>query len=109
MKTEQPILVTTITAKDKFSKGILVFSNGYLATEGSKPLGVSQTSAEANDLIPLTVQGIALVAIDRAVTVGEKLQAMDDGYATPYGAGEIVGYSLDAGSNAGDLVRVLLV
>ena len=109
MKTEQPILVTTVTAKDKFGKGILVFSNGYLATEGSKPLGVSQTSAEANDLIPLTVQGIALVQIALPVTVGEKLQAIDDGYVAPYSGGEIVGYSLDAGSNTGDLVRVLLV
>ena len=109
MKTEQPILVTTVTAKDKFGKGILVFSNGFLATEGSKPLGVSQTSAEANDLIPLTVQGIALVQIALPVTVGEKLQTIDDGYVAPYAGGEIVGYSLDAGSNAGDLVRVLLV
>ncbi len=109
MKTEQPILITTITAKDKFEKGILIFSNGYIATEGSKPLGVSQTSAEANDLIPLTVQGIALVQIAFPVAVGEKLQAMDDGYAAPYSGGEIVGYSLDAASNTGDLVRVLLV
>lgn len=109
MKTEQPILITTITAKESFPKGRCIGANGYMSVEGDKPLGISHLSADFNELIPLIVQGIALVAIDRAVTVGEKLQVMDDGYATPYNAGEILGYSLDAGSNYGDLIRVLLV
>lgn len=109
MKTEQPILVSSIVAKEEFPKGRCITFAGYMCTEGSKQFGVSQTSGSANELIPLTVQGIALCQIGMSVTAGAKLQVMDDGYVSPYSDGEIIGYAMDAASNVGDLVRVLLV
>ena len=49
------------------------------------------------------------INVETDVTVGQKLQSADDGYLFPYVDGEIVGYSLDASSTVGSLVRVLLV
>lgn len=108
MKTEQPILITSIDAKESFPKYRFISFNGYLSAEGTKPLGVAQVDADANDLVPIIVQGIAIVVSSDYIAAGSKVKVMDDGYAADYDGGEVAGYALDTSTGPSQLIRILL-
>jgi len=108
MKTEQPILITSIVAKESFPKYRFISFNGYLSAEGTKPFGVSQTEADVNEFVPIVTQGIAVVSAADYIDVGSKVKVMDDGYAADYDGGEVAGYALDQSAGPGQLIRILL-
>lgn len=108
MLTEQPILITSIKAGDAITKNRFIDFNGQLCSEGLKPLGISNADTNLNNMLPVVVQGIALVTTLDAIGKGSAVQSADDGYAMPHSGGIIAGYSLDASTSAGQLIRVLL-
>ncbi len=109
MKTEQPILITTLTTTTAINKNLFITYDGTLCAAGAKALGVSNADTVANDELPVMAEGIALVLSGAAVTVGDAIEADAVAKAIPYSAGEINGYALDAASGADELIRIKLV
>ncbi|HMN49559.1 MAG TPA: DUF2190 family protein [Ignavibacteriaceae bacterium] len=110
MKTIQPILITSVTAGVDLSTATNLFIgfNGSLCANGAKPLGVLNASTNIGEQAPVIAKGIAMVLSGAAVSAGAKVQSDATGKAITYAAGEVAGFSLDAASGAGELIRVLL-
>ncbi len=110
MLTEQPILITSI--KCIVSGGIVKnrfinFFGGY-GTAERKSLGVANADTNENEMIPVTVQGIAVVLSGGPIGIGDPVQTFDNGTATNLDTGPLEGYALDSASGANELIRVLL-
>ncbi len=111
MKTEQPILITSIKAAADFSnsKNIFIGFNGNTCGNGAKALGVLNANTALDEYAPLTTLGIALILSGAAVSLGDKLQSNASGKAITFASGEANGYALDAATGADELIRVKLV
>ena len=137
MKTEQPVLITSIKAAVNIVKNYLIGFDGNLCSANTKPLGVSNANANSGEQLPLTCKGIALVYSYQAITQGAALVCQTGGkvapaanfnVVVPNGSTQvnsnaaqptltlsgsvlpqtIVGYALDSASGADELIRVLL-
>jgi len=108
MKTEQPILITSITAIEDLSKNVFVDFFGSKSTGTDKSLGVCNADTSTGEQAPVVCRGIALVKTSAAISVGAQVLC-NNGLASPTGVGPAEGYALDAASGAGELIRVLLV
>jgi hypothetical protein len=110
MKTEQITLITSITAAADLStsKNLFIGFDGNLNTSGAKSLGVLNENISIGEQAPVAVSGIALVKSGAAITVGSRVQADASGKAVTLTAGQLSGYTLDAASDADELIRVLL-
>jgi Uncharacterized conserved protein (DUF2190) len=113
MKTEQPILITSITASGDagatISKNLLIGFTGAILSNGAKQLGVCNADTYVGEQMPVMVTGIALIKSYAAITLGAALMCGDEGKVSPKDAGgELVGYALDAANGADELIRVLL-
>jgi hypothetical protein len=137
MKTEQPILITSIKAAVNISKNYLVGFDGNICANNAKPLGVSNADTSTDEQLPLVCNGIALVYSYQALSQGDPLVChtgkvntadslavgipvdstpvlSDAAQPTLSITGSIlpqviVGYALDDASGADVLIRVLLV
>jgi hypothetical protein len=111
MKTEQPILITSIKANQDFtnSKNIFLWFDGNACSNGAKALGVLNANTAQYEQAPVIVSGIALVLSGAAVSLGAKLQSNASGKAITFASGEANGYALDAASGADELIRVKLI
>ena len=111
MKTEQPILITSVKAAADFSntKSIFIGFDGNTCGNGSKALGVLNANSALNEQAPVTTSGIALVLSGAAVALGAKLQSNASGKAITFSSGEANGYALDVASGADELIRVKLI
>jgi hypothetical protein len=111
MKTEQPILITSIKASADLSssKNLFIGFDGNICGNGAKALGVLNADSDQNEQAPLTASGIALVFSGAAVSLGAKLQSNASGKAITFSSGETNGYALDAAIGADELIRVKLV
>jgi len=111
MKTEQPVLITSIKAAADFSnsKNIFIGFDGNTCGNGAKALGVLNANSAQNEQAPLMSIGIALVLSGAAVVLGAKLQSNASGKAITYASGEANGYALDAATGADELIRVKLI
>lgn len=114
MKTEQPILVTSITAdadNDGFviSKNLLVGFDGRVLGNSAKQLGVCYADTVKGEQMPVIASGIALVKAANVVTKGVAVMCYDEGrisnWVTP---AAVIGYALDAATGYDDVIRVLL-
>lgn len=137
MKTEQPLLITSIKASADLSKNHFVGFDGNLPVANSKPLGVVNADTGAGNMCPVVVSGIALVKTASAVQRGSAVATDASGRAVPVlnftvsipqgltpvqstssfpslliNGGmlpqSVAGYALDASSGADELIRVLL-
>lgn len=108
MKTEQPILITSILAADDLAKNTFIDFFGYTANGSAKCLGVCNADTSTDEQAPVTVKGIALVKTSVAFVIGDAIKVDGSGLATVIGVGPIEGYALDAASGANELIRVLL-
>ena len=108
MKTEQPILITSIKAAVDIPKNVFVSLSGNIADATHLPIGVSNDSAIAGDMIPVAVIGIALVQTGATpVTALSPVTSDANGLAIPSTDASLTrGIALDAGENS--LIRVLL-
>ena len=137
MKTEQPILITSIEAAADIPKNRIVGFDGNFAPIEGKALGVSNADASQGEQMSVVCVGIALIQSAGAIPKGEAVSCTADGKAMaasdlsvsiPSGATPvtsdaaqptlelsgsqlpeyIVGYTLDEASGADELVRVKL-
>ena len=108
MKTEQPILVTSIKAPANTAKNLFIGFNGAICAANTKALGVSADDALIGEQLPVTVKGIAIVKVGQALTQGVKVTSDSLGRAVPYITGDYTGNALDSASSD-EFVRVLLV
>lgn len=110
MKTEQPILITSITAKGDLSgkQNLFIDFDGDVCGNGLKPLGALNANTNLGEEAPVVCQGITLVYSGALVSRGDKIQSNVAGKAITYSAGAVAGYALDAASGADELIRVLL-
>ena len=110
MKTEQPILITSITAAADLSasKNLFIAFDGTLCGNGAKALGVLNADTDNTEEAPVMCQGIALVKSGAAVSSGDKIQSNANSKAITFSSGAVNGYALDAATGADELIRVLL-
>lgn len=108
MKTEQPILVTTVKAAAELTKNYFVAFDGTVATASAKALGVCNADSALNEQAPITCRGIAVVKTSAAISLGAPVYSDASGLAASSGT-YIEGYALDAASGSDELIRVLLV
>ena len=111
MKTEQPILITTIQAAADFSdsKNIFIGFDGDTCGNGAKALGVLNANTDQDEQAPILSIGIALVLSGAALSAGAKIQSDASGKAITFSSGEANGYALDTASGADELIRVKLI
>ena len=110
MKTEQPVLITSIEAAVDLSgsQNLFIGLDGDLCGNGSKPLGVLNANTDSGEEAPVMCVGIALVYSGAAVSQGDKVQSNGSSKAITYSSGAVAGYALDTASGADELIRVLL-
>ncbi len=98
MKTEQPILITSITAPADLSdkKNLFIGFDGNVCGNGAKALGVLNANTNIGNQAPVMTNGIALTYSGAAINQGAKVQSDANGKAITFSAGELNGYSLDA-------------
>jgi len=110
MKTEQPILITSITAAVDLSSSKNLFINfaGNICGIGAKPLGVLNANTNIGEAAPVTCSGIALVYSNAAISQGDKIQSAANGKAQTFVVGEASGFALDSAGGADELIRVKL-
>lgn len=109
MKTEQPILITSIVAAANLSKNLFIGFNGALPASDVKTLGVVNADSDSGENAPVMVLGIALVYSNAAITQGAAVTTHSNGKAKPISGSEIInGYALDSASGPDELIRVLL-
>jgi hypothetical protein len=110
MKTEQPILITSI--KCALNTGIekhrFVGFDGNYGADGYKSLGVCNADTSVDEMIPVVAKGIAIVKTAGAISLGAAVKSFDDGLATAWDAGPVEGYAMDAASGSDELIRILL-
>ena len=110
MKTEQPILITSIKAAADFSdsNNIFIGFDGNICGNGAKALGVLSANTDQDEQAPITVLGIKLVLSGAAVSSGAKIQSDASGKAITFSSGESNGFAMDEASGADELIRVRL-
>jgi predicted RecA/RadA family phage recombinase len=112
MKTEQPILISSIKATADIAKNLCVNKNGGLG-EGTEPFfGVCNADTSAGEEAPVMLSGIALCVTDMAIPKGSMVAASDDGLVTlksdtALGA-DYIGTALDEATEALQTIRVLI-
>ena len=111
MKTEQPILITSITAPADLStkKNLFIGFDGNVCGNGEKALGVLNANTNTGNQAPVMAIGIAIVISGAAVNQKAKVQSDANGKAITFAAGEVNGYALDAAAGADEFIRIRLV
>ena len=111
MQTEQPILITSITAPADLStkKNLFIGFDGNVCGNGEKALGVLNANTNTGNQAPVMAIGIAIVISGAAVNQKAKVQSDANGKAITFAAGEVNGYTLDAAASADEFIRVRLV
>ena len=110
MKTEQPILITSIQAKSDLSasKNLLIGFDGDICGAASKCLGVLNANTNVGEEAPVVAQGIALVKSGAAIAEGAQVECDAAGKVVTKSLGVTIGYALDTANGADELIRVLL-
>ena len=108
MKTEQPILITSITAVANTAKNLFINFTGAICAANAKALGVSADDTLLGEQLPVTAKGIAIVKSGAPIAQGAKISSDASGQAVTYTTGDYNGYALDSAAT-GELVRILLV
>lgn len=110
MKTEQPILITSLLCKESggVMKNRFIDFNGSYCSDTVKSFGVCNADTNNLEMIPITAKGIAVVITGGAIPQGSPVQAFDEGVAVLKSSGPLEGYAVDASSGSGQLIRILL-
>ena len=108
MKTEQPILITSIKAQTDIPANVFVSLTGNISDGTKLPIGVSNDSVIAGDMTPVAVNGIVLLKTGSTpVTALSPVTSDANGYAIPSADATLTrGIALDDGTDS--LIQVLL-
>lgn len=109
MQTEQPILITSITAAGAdLSRLRFVGFDGAVATAAAAALGVCNADTLLGNQAPVGVIGVFLVEAGGAISAGGDIEVGAGGKAVAFSAGKVVAQAFDAAAADGDVIRVLL-
>ena len=106
MKTQQPILTTSVIAAVDLTRRRFVGFDGNPCAAGARPLGVVEADTEAGGVAPANVLGILAVEAGAAVAVGADVQSDASGRAMTKTTGVLAGVAMDAATAAGDIIRI---
>lgn len=107
MKTQQPILTTSVITPLGLTQRRFVGFDGNPCAVGVKALGVAEADTDPDGVAPVTVLGAILVEAGAAIAAGAEVQADATGRAITKAAGVGNGYAWDAATAAGDLIRIV--
>ncbi|HQR97580.1 MULTISPECIES: capsid cement protein [unclassified Polaromonas] len=107
MKTEQPILTTSIPATAALTARRFVTTVGAVPAAGAKVLGVANAGYDAGEQAGVGVLGIFLVEAGAAVAADANVETDVSGRAITLAAGVDCGRAMDAASAAGQFIRVV--
>jgi hypothetical protein len=109
MKTEQPILITSIKAVSEVDKHRFITAGGTQGTDEFYPLGVSNAATSIGEEIPVICYGIVLVETGAALAYSQDVMSDTEGKAIPSTNGNLTrGVALEPSSGANELIRILL-
>lgn len=106
MKTEQPILTTSVLAAAALTARRFVTTAGAVPAAGAKVLGVTNADYASGEQAGVGVLGILLVEAGAAVSADDQVQSDANGCAITLAAGVDCGRALDAATAAGQFIRV---
>ena len=69
MKTENPVLISSVKTTAAITKNLFINFNGGLCANSAKALGVSNADADLGEELPVMIAGIALVYSGAAITL----------------------------------------
>ncbi|WP_197329534.1 DUF2190 family protein [Ralstonia syzygii] len=107
MKTQQPILTTSITATAALARLRFVGLTGGVCAAADKALGTAEATADIGEQAPVNVSGILLVEAAAVIAAGVEVESDADGRAITKAAGVSNGFALDAAAAAGDVIRIV--
>lgn len=107
MKTEQPILMTTVIAAAALTAQRFVTTVGAVPAAGAKVLGVCNASYDIGESAGVGVLGIFAVEAGAAVAVDSQVQTDAQGRAITLDTGVDCGRALDVASAAGQMIRIV--
>lgn len=105
-------LTLTVAAAAALASARFVTQAGAYPAAGAAAFGVTRTSAaQAGDLVPVDVQGTAIVETGAAITADAALMVDAEGRVVPLttGSKSPVGRAMGAAAAAGAFIEVLLV
>lgn len=106
MKTEQPILTTSILAAAALTGKRFVTTAGAVPAAGAKVIGVANANYDIGEQAGVGVLGIFLVESGAAVAADATVESDAAGRAITLAAGVACGRALDAAAAAGEFIRV---
>lgn len=107
MKTQQPVLTTSVVALVDLPRFLFAGFNGGLCAAGAKAYGTVAADTEADSVAPINVLGICLVTAGGAIAAGAEVQSDANGKAITKAAGVGNGYAVDAATADGDVIRIV--
>lgn len=107
MKTQQPVLTTSVVALVDLPRYHFAGFGGALCAAGAKALGAVEASTEADSVAPVNVLGICLITSGAAFSAGDQVESDANGRAVKLATGAPNGFALDASTASGDVVRIV--
>ncbi|MFJ7792917.1 capsid cement protein [Pseudomonas sp. NPDC096950] len=107
MKTQQPVLTTSLVAVVDLPRFRFASFAGALCAAGAKSLGTVAADTEADSVAPINVLGICLITSGAALAAGDQVESDASGRAVKLAAGASNGIAMDAATAAGDIIRIV--
>lgn len=107
MKTQQPVLTTSVVALVDLPRYRFAGFDGGLCSAGAKSLGPVAADTEADNVAPITVLGICLVTAGSTFATGDQVESDADGRAVKLTTGAANGIAMDVATAPGDVVRIV--
>lgn len=103
------ILTLSLVAAADLTAFHFVSPTGGAPTAGGNTLGVANMDTATGATAPVIVQGTAPVVASAAIAKGAAIETLADGRAATKSSGVTVARALEAATQAGDVIQVLLI
>lgn len=104
------LLTLTVAASAAVAACRVITLAGAYPAAGAKGIGVTRTSGEEGDLLPVDVLGTTIAEAGAAIAADADLMADASGRVVPLTAGKVaIGRALEAAGAAGAQIEVLLL
>jgi len=110
MKTSIGLLIFSITALVDSTKNLIADVSGRLCNATEVPLGVINADTLATEMMPVAVNGVAIVYSGGAIPIGTLVKSDANAKAISTSTNDklVLGKALDSATGANELIRVLL-
>lgn len=107
-KLYKPLLIDSIKATANLPKQRFIGFDGNICAAGAKAYGICDVETDAGQFAPAAILGILLIEAGGAIPAQSKITSDANGRATTITSiEEVNGYSLDAATAAGDIIRIV--